>query len=119
MPMPKISEATKHYAIGAVGGMVALAMLATSYHWVLTRGEADQLAKTRSEVAVAEALAPFCAERFRAQKGASEQIVELKKLDQYAQASFIEKGGFATSPGGTNARNGVAAACGEMLTKAK
>jgi hypothetical protein len=118
MPI-KISEATKHYAIGAVGGMVALLMIVYSYKIMLTPAEAERLGKTRSEAAVAQALAPFCAERFRADNAAPTKLVELKKLDQYQQATYIEKGGWATTPGGTTAISGVAAACGEMLTKAK
>lgn len=113
----KFSDETKHYALGAVGGAVALAMVAYSWHWVLTPAAADRLAKTRAETAVAQALAPFCVDKFRSQKDAPVKLAELKKQDQYQQAAFIEKGGWATTPDSTAPNSGAAKVCAEILTK--
>ena len=44
---------------------------------------ADKMAKERSEAAVAAALAPVCANEFRAQPGAAAKIVALSKVDLY------------------------------------
>ena len=117
--MIKFSDATKHYAIGAAGGAIALAMVTSSWDLMLTPGAAERLAKKRADAAVAQALAPFCVEKFRSQKDASAKLVELKKQDEYQQAAFIEKGGWATVPDGSATNSGAAKVCAEMLTKAK
>jgi len=117
--MIKFSDATKHYFLGAVGGAVVLAMVTSSWDLMLTPAAAERLAKTRADAAVAQALAPFCVERFRSQNDASAKLAELKKLDEYQQAAFIEKGNWATTPGSSAPNSGAAKACAEMLMKAK
>ena len=115
--MLKLSETNKHYLLGAVGGALALAMVTSSWDLMLTPGAADRLAKTRAEAAVAQALAPFCVERFRSQKDVSAKLAELKKEGEYQQAAFIEKGNWATAPGSSAPNSGAAKACAEILTK--
>ena len=113
----QISDSTKHYFWGAVGGMLALAMVTYSYKIMLTPAEAERLGKQRADLAVAQALAPFCVEKFRSAKGAAGSLAELQKLDEYERATYIEKGGWATMPAGTPANSGVASACAQVLTK--
>ena len=115
--MIKFSDATKHYAIGAAGGAIALAMVTSSWDLMLTPAAAERLGKARAEVAVAHALAPFCVERFQNQKDASAKLAELKKQDQYEQGTFIEKGGWATMPGSSAPNSDAAKVCAEILTK--
>jgi hypothetical protein len=50
---------------------------------------------------------------------AATNMVELKKVSSYQQGSFIEKGGWATLPGGDGANSSVARACAEMLSSLK
>ena len=117
--MIKLSDANKHYLLGAVGGVVVAAMVVSSWDLLLTPAAAERLAKTRADAAVAQALAPFCAERFRAEKDASANLAELKKEDQYQQAAFIEKGNWARIPGSSASNSEAAKDCAELLTKAK
>jgi hypothetical protein len=117
--MMKLWDEYKQYFWGAVGGIMALSMVVSAWDLMLTRGAAERLGKTRAEVAVGQALAPFCVERFKAQKDVAAKLAELKKQDEYQQATFIEKGGWATTPGASAPNSGAAKACAEMLTKAK
>ena len=117
--MIKFSDTTKHYFLGAVGGAVALAMVTSSWDLMLTPAAAEKLAKTRAATAVAQALAPFCVERFQSQKDASAKLAVLKKQDEYQQADFIEKGGWASIPGSSVPNPDAAKVCAEVLTKAK
>jgi hypothetical protein len=117
--MIKFSDATKQYFWGAVGGALVLAMVTSSWDLMLTRGAVEQLGKKRAAAAVAQALAPYCVERFQSQKDASAKLAELKKQDQYQQGTFIEKGGWATPPGSSAPNSDVAKVCAEMLTKAR
>ena len=118
--MIKFSDATKHYAIGAAGGAIVLAMVTSSWDLMLTPAAAERLGKTRAEVAVAQALAPFCVQSFQSQKNASANLAELKKQDEYQRAAFIEKGNWATTPGSSEPNSGAAKACADLLlTKAQ
>ena len=64
------------------------------------------------------ALAPLCAERFRAQGDAATKLVELGKASTWDRAGIVERGGFATQPGGKSANSDVARACADILSKA-
>jgi hypothetical protein len=50
---------------------------------------------------------------------ATNNFVELKKVSTYMQGSFVEKGGWATSPGSDKANSAVAQACATMLGNLK
>ncbi len=115
--MFKLSETHKHYLLGAVGGALVLAMVTSSWDLMITPAAAERLGKARAEAAVAQALAPFCVERFRAQKDASAKLAELKKEGEYQQAAYIEKGNWATTPGASTPNSGAAKACAEILAK--
>jgi hypothetical protein len=111
----KISQRTKDVAMGAVGGAVALAMVGYSWDFFLTPGEADAMAVQRANQAVGKALAPFCAEKFRRDPDATAKLVELKKLDEWQRANFIEQGGWAHTSAQSTPHSAVSAACAEML----
>ena len=117
--MIKLSESNKHYLVGAIGGALALAMVTSSWDLMITPAAAERLGKKRADEAVGRALAPFCVEKFRSQKNGSASLAELKKQDQYQQASFMEKGGWATSPGSEAPNSEAAKICAEILTKAQ
>ena len=104
---------------GAVGGAIALAVVGFSYGGWTTAGTAEQMAQQRSDAAVAAALAPICADRFRQHADASANLAELKKVDSWRQGAFIEKGGWATMPGTAAPDSAVARACAELLAAAK
>ena len=69
-----------------------------------------------SRVAVVEALAPICADRFQRAAEAQTNLAQLKKVNTWEQDNFIEKGGWATFPGMTSPERGVAQACANLLS---
>jgi hypothetical protein len=67
------------------------------FGWMLG-SKADEMARDRSNLAVAEALAPVCAAKFFAQPDAPAKLAELKKLtSDYEQRNFVEKGSWAVA----------------------
>jgi hypothetical protein len=70
---------------------------------------------TAAHEAVVVALAPICAERYRAQSDGPARISELAKSSSWERGSTVEKSGFATMPGSKTTDSDVARACAEML----
>lgn len=59
------------------------------------------MAKERAQTAVVDVLAPICVEKFQRQADAATKLVEFKKASSsWDRRSIIEKGGWATMPGG-------------------
>jgi hypothetical protein len=104
---------------GAVAGAVALALVGFTWGGWVTGAKARGMVKTDSEAAVVAALAPICAQQFRAGSEATVKLDELKKLASYEQAPYIEKGGWATMPGATEVLAGVGRGCASILVDAK
>jgi hypothetical protein len=65
--------------------------------------------------ATVAALAPLCAERFRAQGDAPARLAELNKASTWERSTFVEKSGFASLPGTTTGDSDIARACVELL----
>src|SRR5712664_4471436 len=82
--------------------------------WV-TGGTARKDAATAAHDAVVVALAPICADRFRAQGDAPAKIAELAKASSWERGSVVEKSGYALMPGSKTTDSDVARACAEML----
>src|SRR5215211_3359674 len=61
------------------------------------------------------ALAPFCAERFRAQGDAPAKMAELAKASTWERTTVVEKSGFAVLPGTKSNDSDIARACVELL----
>jgi hypothetical protein len=102
----------------AVGGAVAMALVGFwLLGWVLG-STADQMANTRADAATVVALTPVCVARFEGQADAASKLTELKKIStSWDRQSFIEKGGWATTPGSDRPNAGVAGACARELDK--
>jgi hypothetical protein len=83
---------------GAVAGVIGITILGFwQFGWVLA-SKADQMARDRASLAVAEALAPVCAAKFFAQADAAAQLAAMKQMrSDYEQRSFVEKGSWATA----------------------
>src|SRR6202007_1926475 len=81
---------------GAAGGAAALAIVGFNWGGWVTGGTAETIAKQRDSTAVWAALAPICVDNFQRGKDAQTQLVELKKVNSWEQASFVTKGGWAT-----------------------
>ena len=102
---------------GAVGGVVALAIVGFWWGGWKTAASAREMVDASSQNAVVLALAPFCVEKFNAQADPAARLDELKKLAGYEQGTFVEKAGWATF--GTDKPNSaVARACANALTTA-
>ncbi|MBL0900543.1 MAG: hypothetical protein IBJ17_17835 [Reyranella sp.] len=82
--------------------------------WV-TGARARKDAGAAAHTATVAALAPFCAERFRAQGDAPARIAELAKASTWERSNVVEKSGFATMPGTKNNDSDLARACVELL----
>jgi hypothetical protein len=72
-----------------------------------------------SRAAVVAVLAPICVDKFQHSADATNNFVELKKVSTYMKGNFVEKGGWATSPGNDKANSAVAEACATMLGNLK
>ncbi len=101
MPLPAMlqSDSFKRLAQGAAVGAVATMIIGFSWGGWSVESTAAKRADEASRTAVVAALAPICVDRFQHAADAVNNFVELKKVSTYMQGSFVEKGGWATSPG--------------------
>ena len=99
----------------------AIATLVIGFYWGgwVTGGSAKEMVQSSTSSAVVKALAPICVDNFNRQANAAASLIELKKVSSWEQGSFIEKGGWATMPGGTSPDSAVARVCAEMLGNLK
>jgi alpha/beta superfamily hydrolase len=111
----QVPENTKSIVWGAVGGAVACMIIGFSWGGWVTGGTARKDAAASAHEAVVMALAPICAERFRAQGDAPAQIAALAKASSWERGTTVEKSGYALMPGSKTSDSDVARACAEML----
>ena len=104
---------------GAFIGFLATVVIGFNWGgWTLGR-TAKEMADKSATSAVIAALAPICVDKFQRATGAEANLVELKKVSSWQQASFVEKGGWATLPGSDTANSSVARACADLLGNLK
>jgi hypothetical protein len=113
-----IPAQTKPAVWGAVGGAIATLILGFYFGGWQTTSSAKRMANELSQTNVIAALAPFCVDRFLKSADATQSAELLKLTTGYERSSFLEKGGFTTLPGSTEANWGVARACGDLLAAA-
>ena len=113
----KFPVETKPAIWGVVGGAVVLAILGFTWGGWVTGTTAEARATQRADSAVVAALAPVCAERFKSAADAASKMTELKKVDSWSQGDYVEKGGWATTPGSAPPAQAaaVAKACATLL----
>jgi hypothetical protein len=100
---------------GAVIGAAAISVVGfSSLGWTLD-STAERMAKERAQTAVVSVLAPICVERFQHQADAPAKLAEFNKVSSWDRRSVIEKGGWATTPGGETPNSAVVTACAERL----
>ena len=100
---------------GAVIGATAISVVGfSSFGWTLG-STAERMAKERAQTAVVDVLAPICVEKFQHQADAATKLIEFKKVSSWDRRSFIEKGGWATTPGTDAPNSAVVTACAERL----
>lgn len=102
----------------AAGAAVAMIVGFTWGGWS-TDSAAAKRADEASRSAVVAVLAPICVDKFQHSADVTNNLVELKKVSTYMQGGFVEKGGWATTPGTEKANSAVAQACATMLGNLK
>jgi hypothetical protein len=103
---------------GAAAGAVATIFIGFNWGGWSLGSTADKMAKERSELAVVAALAPVCADKFRAQPDAAAKTVALSKVDSWKRADQFPKE-FVTLPGETYPSSTLANACYALLMAPK
>ena len=103
---------------GAAAGAVATIIIGFNWGGWSLGSTADKMAKEQSELAVVAALAPACADKFRAQPDAAAKTVALSKVDSWSRSDQFPKE-FVTLPGETYPSSALANACYALLMAPK
>jgi hypothetical protein len=116
MQVPSIlqGESLKRLLQGAVAGAIATIFVGFNWGGWSLGSTADKMAKEQSELAVAAALAPVCADKFRAQPDAAAKTVALSKVDSWKREDEFPKE-FVTLPGETSPSSALVKACYALL----
>ena len=85
-------ESLKRLLQGAAAGAIATIVVGFSWGGWSLSSTADTMAKARSELAVVAALAPVCADKFRALPDAEAKKVALSKLELVEAPGRIPQG---------------------------
>jgi hypothetical protein len=103
---------------GAAVGAIATIFIGFNWGGWSLGSTADKMAKEQSEVAVVAALAPVCADKFRAQPDAAAKTIALSKIDSWKRVDEFPKE-FVTLPGKTFPSSALAGACYALLVAPK
>jgi len=103
---------------GAAAGAVATMFIGFYWGGWSLGSTADKMAKERSDLAVVAALAPVCAEKFRAQPDAEAKKVALSKVDSWKRRDEFPKE-FVTLPGESYPNSALVDACYTLLVAPK
>ena len=111
---------TKPALWGALGGAIVATIAGFTWGGWVTGGRAEADAAQRANSAVVVALAPVCVERFQRGSDAPTTLAALKMIDSWSQGDFVEKGGWATTPGAksNDQVTAIAKACASILAPA-
>ena len=121
MPLSSILQdhSFKRLVQGAAVGAVVTMIIGFNWGGWSIESTAAKRADEASKSAVVAVLSPICVDKFQHSSDAANNFVELKKVSAYMQGSFVEKGGWATTPGGDKTNSAVAQACATMLGNLK
>ena len=116
MQIPSIlqGESLTRLLQGAVAGAVATVVVGFSWGGWSLGSTANKMANEQSERAVVAALAPVCADKFRALPDAAAKTVALSKADSWNRAAEFPKE-FITLPGETYPSSALVNACYALL----
>jgi hypothetical protein len=120
MQMPSIlqGESLKRLLQGAAVGAVATIFVGFNWGGWSLGSTADKMVKEQSKLAVVAALAPACADKFRAQPDAAVKTIALSKVYPWKRAEEFPKE-LVTLPGETEPSSALADACYALLTAPK
>ena len=116
MQVPSIlqGEPLKRLLQGAVAGAIATIFVGFNWGGWSLGSTADKMAKEQSELAVVAALAPVCADKFRALPDVAAKTVALSKVESWNCAEEFPKE-FVTLPGETSPNSALVRACYALL----
>ena len=103
---------------GAAVGAVATMVVGFGWGGWSLGSTADRMAKEQSNLAAVAALAPVCADKFRAQSDAEAKTVVLSKADSWKRAEEFSKE-LVTLPGEKYPSSALVAACYALLMAPK
>jgi hypothetical protein len=120
MQLPSIlqGESVTRLLQGAAAG--AVATMFVGFYWAgwSLGSTADRMGKERSELAVVTALAPVCADRFRALPDAQAKQAALSKADSWRRRDEFPRE-LVTLPGESHPNSALAEACYTLLLAPK
>ena len=116
MQLPAIleGESLTRLLQGAAAGAVATMFVGFVWGGWSLRSTADKIAKDHSELAVIAALAPVCADKFRALPDSDTKKVALSKADSWKRRDEFPKE-LVTLPGGSYPSSPLVDACYTLL----
>jgi hypothetical protein len=120
MQVPAIlqNESRKRLLQGAAAGAVATMFVGFYWGGWSLGSTADKMAKARSELAVIAALAPVCADKFRALPDALAKQAGLSKIESWKRRDEFPKE-FVTLPGESYPSSALVDACSTLLLAPK
>src|SRR5947207_3677485 len=120
MQLPSMlqGESLKRLLQGAAAGAIATMVIGFSWGGWSLGSTADRMAKQRSELAVVAALAPVCADKFRALPEAEAKQVALSKVESWKRRDEFPKD-FVTLPGESYPSSALVDACYTLLLAPK
>ena len=116
MQLPSIlqGESLTRLLQGAATGAVATMLVGFYWGGWSLGSTADKMAKERSELAVIAALAPVCADKFRALPDAAAKQIALSKVDSWKRRDEFPKE-LVTPPGASYPSSALVDACYALL----
>jgi alpha/beta superfamily hydrolase len=116
MQIPSIlqGDSLKRLLQGATAGAVATILVGFSWGGWSLGSTADKMAKDRSDLAVVAALAPVCADKFRALPDAEAKTVALSKAESWKRVNEFPQE-LVTLPGETYPSSALVTACYALL----
>jgi len=116
MQVPAIlqGESLKRLLQGAVVGAIATMVVGFGWGGWSLGSTADKMAKEQSELAVVAALAPVCADKFRALPDVAAKTIALSKVESWKRVEEFPKE-FVTLPGETSPSSALVNACYALL----
>ena len=116
MQIPSIlqGELLKRLLQGAVAGAIATIFVGFNWGGWSLGSTANKMAKEQSELAVVAALAPVCADKFRALPDVAAKTIALSKVELWKREEVFAKE-FVTLPGETSPSSALVKACYALL----
>ena len=111
-------ESLKRLLQGAAAGAVATMIVGFNWGGWSLGSTADKMANARSELAVVAALAPICADKFRALPDAEARKIALSKVDSWKRRDEFPDA-LVTLPGESYPSSALVDACSTLLLAPK